>query len=316
MTMGFPKNVKLYEVGPREGFQIEDAIIPTKNKIELINRLNETGLSSIEVTSFVNPKWVPNMADAEQLLLGIEKHPTIDYRTVYLNIKGLERAFASNVKIDGVVSLSASNVFAKRNTNKTADELVQTIPDWVKTYRGFGIPVDQFVVMATFGCNFEGEIALEQVMDVLRKGVNTAAQLGETIQSLKLCDTMGWASPEQIKRTIFAIKNEWPEMDLILHLHDTRGLGIANAYSALQEGVNQFESAIGGLGGCPFAAVKGAAGNVATEDLVFLCENIGIETGVNLQKLLECVELAESIVGRALPGHLKSGGLHLEKSNV
>ena len=115
MKMGVPKNVKIYEVGPREGFQIEDAIISTKNKIDLVNRLNETGLTSIEVTSFVNPKWVPNMADAERLLLGIDRHPSIDYRTVYLNIKGLERAFASNVKIDGVVSLSASNVFAKRN---------------------------------------------------------------------------------------------------------------------------------------------------------------------------------------------------------
>lgn len=314
--MGFPQQVKIYEVGPREGFQIEDAIIPTSSKVELVNKLNETGLKSIEVTSFVNPKWVPNMADAEQFLLEIERNPTIDYRTVYLNLKGLERAIAANVKIDGVVSLSASTTFAKRNTNKTAEELIQTIPEWVQAYKAFGIPVEQFTLMATFGCNFEGEIALAQVMNVLEKGIQLAADQGETIRSLRLCDTMGWANPEQIKRTIFTIQQQWPELELILHLHDTRGLGIANAYSALQEGVYQFESAIGGLGGCPFAAVKGAAGNVATEDLVFLCENLGIETGIDLHKLLDCVTVAETILQRPLQGHLKAGGLLLQNNTV
>ncbi|MER2107101.1 MAG: hydroxymethylglutaryl-CoA lyase [Solibacillus sp.] len=314
--MSFPQHVKIYEVGPREGFQIEDALIPTTSKVELINELNETGLTSIEVTSFVNPKWVPNMADAEALLLAINRELNVDYRTVYLNLKGLERAFAANVKIDGCVSLSASSTFAKRNTNKTTDELIQTIPAWVESYKAYNIPVEQLIMMATFGCNFEGEIELAQVMNILKKGIDLATEHGETIRSLKLCDTMGWANPEQIKRTIFAIKNMWPELELILHLHDTRGLGIANAYSALQEGVNQFDAAIGGLGGCPFAAVKGAAGNVATEDLAFLCENLGIDTGLNLEKLLNCVNLAETILARPLQGHLKTGGLLLQKDPV
>lgn len=314
--MGLPKKVVVYEVGPREGFQIEDQPVLTKDKVEFVNKINQTGLTSIEVTSFVHPKWVPNMADAEEVLSKIDRVPNVAYRTVYLNVKGLHRAIQANVNIDGVISLSASNQFAKRNTNKTTDELLGTIPAWVEAYREVSIPVDQIALMATFGCNFEGVISIEQVLNVLRKGKAALERNGETLRKLKLCDTMGWANPEQIKRTLFAIKNEWPELDIILHLHDTRGLGMANAYAALQEGVTEFESAIAGLGGCPFAAVKGAAGNISTEDLVFLCESLGIETGINLEALLECVELAENIVGRNLPGHLRSGGLLLKSKTV
>ncbi|MEL4024260.1 hydroxymethylglutaryl-CoA lyase [Lysinibacillus endophyticus] len=312
--MPLPSSVRIYEVGPREGFQIEDQLIKTEDKVNFINNINQTGILDIEVTSFVNPKLVPNMADAEVLLANIVRNPNVNYRAVYLNIKGLSRAIEQDITIDGQVSISASDIFAKRNTNKSADELLDTIPDWVSAYRKFGVPVDQFALMATFGCNFEGVISLEKVMSTLRKAKSLLEENGETLRKLKLCDTMGWANPEQIKRTIFAIKNEWPEIDIILHLHDTRGLGLANAYAALQEGISEFESAIGGLGGCPFAAVKGAAGNIATEDFVFLCENLGINTGVNLSRLLECVELAEKIVGRELPGHLRSGGLTLVKT--
>lgn len=312
--MALPKKVVIYEVGPREGFQIEDNPVTTEDKVKFVNAINKTGLSSIEVTSFVSPKWVPNMADAEAVLSKIDRQSGVDYRTVYLNVKGLQRALEANVTIDGVLSLSASNTFAKRNTNKSIDELLDTIPDWVQAYQGAGHAADQIALMATFGCNFEGTVTLDRVMDVLRKGKNKLEENGETLRQVKLCDTMGWANPEQIKRTVHAVQNEWPELSIILHLHDTRGLGIANAYAALQEGITEFESAIGGLGGCPFAAVKGAAGNIATEDLVFLCEEIGIETGVNLASLLECVELAENIVGRSLPGHLRTGGLLYQKT--
>ena len=311
--MTLPKKVEIYEVGPREGFQIEDQLIATEDKVNFVNSINQTGISNIEVTSFVNPKLVPNMADAEEFLAKIDRNPNVNYRSVYLNVKGLKRAIEQNITIDGVVSISASDIFAKRNTNKSAEELIGTIPQWVASYQEVGIPVDQFAVMATFGCNFEGVISLDRVMSTLRKAKSILEENGEALRKLKLCDTMGWANPEQIKRTVHAIKNEWPEIDIMLHLHDTRGLGCANAYAALQEGITEFESAIGGLGGCPFAAVKGAAGNIATEDFVFLCESLGIETGVDLGKLLECVEIAEKIVGRDLPGHLRSGGLPLAK---
>ncbi|HWL13076.1 MAG TPA: hydroxymethylglutaryl-CoA lyase, partial [Ureibacillus sp.] len=188
--MALPKEIVIYEVGPREGFQIEDQIIATEDKVKFVNQINQSGLKSIEVTSFVNPKLVPNMADAQAFLAQIERNANVDYRTVYLNVKGLNRAIEEDVKIDGVVSISASNIFAKRNTNKTSDELLGTIPQWVEAYQQIGIPVDQFAVMATFGCNFEGEISLEQVMSTLRKGRTLLEENGETLRKLKLCDTM------------------------------------------------------------------------------------------------------------------------------
>lgn len=303
------KKVLIYEVGPREGFQIENVPISTKDKVRLIDSLSETGLSSIEVTSFVSSKWVPQMADAEEILASIKRNEQIAYRTVYLNLKGLERAFLSQVTIDGVLMLTASNTFSKRNTNKNVAETLASIPTWIESYKRFQICVDQVVIMAAFGCNFEGEIELEHITELLSKTIQFAEEKGEKIKKVKLADTMGWANPEQIKRTINAIKLEWPHLEIILHLHDTRGLGLANTYAALQEGVYQFESAIGGLGGCPFAAVKGAAGNVATEDLIFMCQELGFETNINLESLLQCTRLAEEIVGRPLPGHLLKGGL-------
>jgi hydroxymethylglutaryl-CoA lyase len=186
------------------------------------------------------------------------------------------------------------------------------MPNWISAYQEAGIPVDQVAVMATFGCNFEGHIPLERVVQLIEKVDHLLNENGEQLKKIKLADTMGWANPEQMKRTIFAIRNKWPDAEIILHLHDTRGLGMANAYSALQEGVSHFESAIGGLGGCPFAKVKGAPGNISTEDLVFMCDEMGIETGVDLAKLLECVKLAEGIFGHDLPGHLHRGGLFRE----
>jgi hydroxymethylglutaryl-CoA lyase len=303
------EKVVLYEVGPREGFQIEDGPFTTDQKIMLVNELNNTGIQSIEVTSFVSPKWVPNMADAEEVLNGIERKENISYRTVYLNIKGLQRALKSNVTIDGVISLSASNTFSKKNMNKTIDEILQEFPHWIHAYQDANISVEQIVLMATFGCNYEGDIPLSQVLTVLRMGIEKSEENGHKIRKLKLADTMGWANPEKIKRTIYAIKKEWEDIEIILHLHDTRGLGLANAYSALQQGIREFETAIGGLGGCPFAAVKGAAGNIPTEDMAFMCEEMGIHTNLDLDALLNCAKIAEQIVGHQLPAHLLRGGL-------
>jgi hydroxymethylglutaryl-CoA lyase len=310
MLYNLPKKVTLYEVGPREGFQIEDGPIATHQKIGLVNELNHTGIQSIEVTSFVSPKWVPKMADAEEVLNTIERKSHVAYRAVYLNINGLQRAMQNNVTIDGVLMLSASNTFSKRNTNKDIQETIQQQPMWIDAYLEAGVAVNQLVVMAAFGCNFEGDIPLKDVMRIIKKTmIKVGEENGQQITKLKLADTMGWANPEQIKRTIYQIKEEWPDMEILLHLHDTRGLGLANAYAALEEGVVEFETAIGGLGGCPFAAVKGAAGNIATEDLAFMCEKMGITTGLNLEALLNCTQLAEEIVGHKLPAHLKSGGL-------
>jgi hydroxymethylglutaryl-CoA lyase len=307
--MGLPKSVFIYEVGPREGVQIEDGPISTDDKVSFINAISQTGVNSIEVTSFVSPKWVPQMADADEVLSRINRKPDVSYRAVYLNIKGLERALVHNVKIDGVIALTASSIFSKRNTNKTVEEAIELLPNWITKYQELQIPVDQIALMTAFGCNFEGDISTERVLSVLQQALTKAEVYGEDISKFKLCDTMGWANPEQIKRTIYSIQEKWPEKGIILHLHDTRGLGLANVYAAIQEGVREFESAIGGLGGCPFAAVKGAAGNIATEDLVLMCEEMGIDTGINLDSLVECATMAERIFGHELPGHLSKGGL-------
>lgn len=307
--MGLPKNAVIYEVGPREGVQIEDGPISTDDKVNFVNAINQTGIKSIEVTSFVSPKWVPQMADADEVMSKIKREPGISYRAIYLNIKGLERALLHAATIDGILGLTASNIFSKRNTNRTAEEAIDFLPDWIKKYQELNIPVDQVALMTAFGCNFEGDISLERVISILNQVILKNQEFGEDIMKIKLCDTMGWANPEQMKRTIYAVRDKWPDKDIILHLHDTRGLGLANVYAALQEGVNEFESAIGGLGGCPFAAVKGAAGNIATEDLVLMCEEMGIETGINLEALLECVTMAKRMVVHELPGHLAKGGL-------
>ncbi|WP_249870774.1 hydroxymethylglutaryl-CoA lyase [Oceanobacillus saliphilus] len=307
--MSLPKSIKIYEVGPREGFQIEDGPISTGDKVELINKLNHTGISSIEVTSFVSPKWVPKMADAEKVLHLMEKKPNVEYRTVYLNINGLRRALNNNVTIDGVLLLTASNTFSKRNTNKSIQKTLYDLKDWITVYKESGLKVDQLALMAAFGCNFEGNITLPQTVNIIQNAMSIAEENNEKIRKIKLADTMGWANPQQIKRTINIVKENWPEIEIILHLHDTRGLGLANAYAAMEEGVREFETAIGGLGGCPFAAVKGAAGNIATEDLVFMCEEMGIDTSIDLEGLLECTKFAEEIVGHRLPAHLTTGGM-------
>ena len=307
--MALPKKVSLYEVGPREGFQSESNPIPTEDKISFVNELGKTGLKHIEVTSFVSPKWVPQMADAEILLQNIERFPGVTYRAAYLNLRGLQRALNNEVTLDGSLVLSASDAFSKRNMNKSTQEMFDKLPEWIEAYKEANIRVKQMGFMASFGCNFEGYIHLDHLMKLMGDVINLADSYGETIQKVKLADTMGWANPEQIKRTVCTIQDKWPELQIHLHLHDTRGLGLANVYAALQEGLWEFDTAVGGLGGCPFAAVKGAPGNISTEDVAFLCEQMGIDTGLDLNKLVHCAKLAEKIVGRELPGHLARGGV-------
>jgi len=311
-----PMNVIIHEVGPREGAQIEDPPIPTAAKVTLSNALSETGLQSIELVAFVSPKWVPAMADAEDVLARITRKPGVRYTGIYLNVQGLERALAAQCSIDGQLSISASETFGKRNTNRTMEEAFAAQPAFIAAYKAAGIAVDEILIAAAFGCNFEGYIPLERVTDCIARLIAIAEEHGEKIARVKLLDTMGWANPEQIRRTIDRVRTLWPNLEIALHLHDTRGLGLANADAALREGVRHFDSAIAGLGGCPFAAVKGAPGNITTEDFAFMCEEMGISTGLDLDKLVGCSALAEEIFGRDLPGHLSKGGLFRAKRPV
>ncbi|MQA77949.1 MAG: hydroxymethylglutaryl-CoA lyase [Streptosporangiales bacterium] len=299
--------VELHEVGPREGFQFEGIGQPDKistaQKVELVEALAQTGLRKIQVTSFVSPKHVPQMADADDVSTQVRSFPGVAYDAVYLNDKGLERAIAAGIyEIDGHVSLTASETFSKQNQRRDMAADIEMQRKQLTLYRDHGIPVRSGTLMAAFGCNYEGDISVERVLECVGIMHDLAAEFDTQIDDALLADTMGWADPDQIKRVIGAVRERWPAMSVSLHLHDTRGTGIANVYAALETGVTAFDSSVGGLGGCPFA--KTVAGNVATEDIVFMCERMGIETGVDLGRLVEVVKLAEEIVGHPLPGKL------------
>ncbi len=302
-----PRSVTIREEGPREGFQIEP-LIPTEEKVRLIDALSETGVRYLNVTSFVSPKWVPQMADAEDLTARITRRPSVTYVATYLNLKGLERALATGrLHCPGVLAVAASDPFARSNQNRSIDEIEAEYPSLVTRYRELGLPVHG-AVMAAFGCNFQGEVPQEDVLARIAAQVEACRQGGVALNELMLGDTMGWANPAQVQRLLGAIRDRWPDLRLTLHFHDTRGLGIANVLAALGMGIDTLDASVGGLGGCPFAGHKGAAGNVATEEVVFLCHEMGIETGVDLDRMLGCAALAEEIVAHPLASKLLHGG--------
>jgi hydroxymethylglutaryl-CoA lyase len=304
-----PKKVEIREEGPREGFQIEKNPIPTERKIEFIDALAHTGLTHIQIVSFVDPRRVPNMADAEAVVAGIHPQPDVHYTGLWLNDKGFERAIATKrLHVTGGLNLSASEAFLKRNQNRTIAEQIASLPTTLALYKAHHVPIDGGLISAAFGCNFAGDIPAERVVELVGKLIEIAAAHGVPFKRLTLADTMGWATPTTIKRVVGAVRERYPDLDIVLHLHDTRGMGIANAYAGLEMGVQLFDSSVAGLGGCPFAGHAGAAGNVCTEDLVFMCEEMGIETGLNLDALIECANLAESVVGHPLPGSVMKGG--------
>jgi hydroxymethylglutaryl-CoA lyase len=304
-----PKSITIHEEGPREGFQIEPGPIPTGRKIEFIEALAETGLKHIQVVSFVNPKKVPGMADAEDVVRGFRPKPGVAYTGLWLNEKGLERARATGkLTLEGKISIYASEKFSMRNNNRTAAQEFEYARRVVDEYKAQGIPVERGSIASAFGCNFQGDIPTSTVLDILRRIFEIAEENAIELKEISLADTMAWATPSAIRRTLGAIRDKYPDMRINLHLHDTRGMGIANAYAALEMGVDMFDSCVAGLGGCPFAGHKGAAGNVCSEDLVFMCEEMGIKTGIDLEKLIECARLAEEIVGHPLPGSVMKGG--------
>lgn len=305
-----PSTVEIHEEGPREGFQIEPGPISTVDKVKLIDALSKTGLKHIQACSFVNPRLVPGWADAEKVVENFDAHENVEYTGLYFNGNGLDRAlaFKDKLTISGSISLTASEGFTKKNLNRTHAENMAAMERHVMSHLELGIPVNRIGVMAAFGCNYQGDISPGTVIKTLEDGMQIAAQTGAEITLFSLADTMGWAAPHRIERVVGEVRNVWPDMTISLHLHDTRGLAIANAYSALKMGVRQFDSTVGGLGGCPFAGQPKAAGNICTEELVLLCEELGIATGVDLDQLIEVGRLAEDIVGHQLPGELIHAG--------
>ena len=305
-----PKRVKIREVGPREGFQFEKGAITLEAKISLVDTLSATGVKTIEFTSFVSPKWVPQMADAEAMVAGIRRVPGVAYEAIWLNVAGIERAaqHRNRLALRPTFSVAATDTFMRKNTNRSVDERLEEMPSWAERYQALGMDWLDVGVMAAFGCNYEGDVEPRAVVGVLEKVERKALACGSRLGGIGLADTMGWANPLQIKRLVGAVRERWPSAPIKLHLHDTRALAIANVVAALEMGIEYFDSAVAGMGGCPFAAHKGAAGNVTTEDVVFLCQEMGIETGVDLDAMIAAGQLAERVVGHELPGKLKSGG--------
>jgi len=305
-----PKRVDIHEEGPREGFQIEPGPITTERKIALVNALSETGLKRIQIASFVNPKRVPGWADAEAVVNGFRPRDGGRYTALWFNEKGLERAIAlkHRLSLRGVISLCASEPFLRRNQNRDFAENARVQHAQIALFKANGVAAEGISIMAAFGCNFAGEIPVATVVDTVAQGHDIAADHDLAVKTLSLADTMAWATPQNIKRVVGAVRERWPELRINLHLHDTRGLGLANAYAGLEMGVASFDASVAGLGGCPFAGHKGAAGNVCTEDLVFMCEEMGIATGIDVDKLIAAAQLAEDIVGHPLPGSVMRGG--------
>jgi len=305
-----PSKVNIHEEGPREGFQIEPGPISTEDKIKLIDALSDTGLKHIQACSFVNPRLVPGWADAEAVVEGFTAREGVHYTGLYFNGNGLDRAraFDGKLTLSGSISLTASEGFTKKNLNRTHAENLAAMKRQAEKHLEAGIKVNRIGVMAAFGCNYQGDIAPETVVRTLEDGMWVAEETGAEIDLFSLADTMGWAAPHRIEQVIGTVRERWPEMTISLHLHDTRGLAVANAHAGLKMGVSQFDSTVGGLGGCPFAGQPKAAGNIATEELVLLCEEMGIETGVDLDNLIEVGRMAEEIVGHQLPSELLHAG--------
>ena len=306
-----PSSIEIHEEGPREGFQIEPGPISTADKIALIDALSETGLAEIQTSSFVNPKRVPGWADAEAVVDGFKRRDGVRYTGLWLNERGLHRALdAKDLFMRGSISNVASESFMIRNTNRNREENIRVQHAQIEIYKKHNVPVQRGGVMAAFGCNFEGEIPPSKVVQTIQEIFDIADEHDIMLDYVSLADTMGWASPLSIKQVVGAVRDKWPDLKIALHLHDTRGLGVANAYAGLEMGVTSFDASVAGLGGCPFAGRDGkpAAGNVCTEDLVFMCDEMGIETGVDLEPLIEAAQLAERIVGHDLPGSVKNGG--------
>ena len=303
-----PKRIDIHEEGPREGFQIEAGPISTADKVRFCEALAETGLHDVQCVSFVDARRVPGMADAVEVAQTIRQRPDVHYTGIALNLRGYERAVQTPLHITGSLQMSASNTFSIHNTNKNNEETLIEQRRQLEFFRDRGIEVDTAIVMTAFGCNFEGAIAPETVRDCVGRLLDLADEFGIKLDRMRLADTVGWASPLSVQRVVGVVRDKWPDLKLGLHIHDTSGTGMANALMGLQMGIDSYDTACAGLGGCPFAGHKGAAGNICTEDLVFMAHEMGIETGIDLDALIECARMAEDIVGHPLPGKIMHGG--------
>ena len=290
--MQLPKHVKLVDVGPRDGLQNEKSPVPAAVKIELVQRLQAAGLKNIEVTSFVSPKWVPQMADNAEVMAGIQRQPGVRYSVLTPNMQGLEAALAAPKHWwpdEIVVFAAASEAFSQRNINCSIAESMTRFAPVVAAARAAGIHV-RGAMSCTVGCPYEGEIAPERV------GYLAGLMKDMGVQHIGVADTIGVGTPHKVQRAIEATLQHYDIADVSGHFHDTYGQALANTLAAMELGVWQFDTSVAGLGGCPYA--KGATGNVATEDVLYMLHGMGIATGIDLDKLVDAGKFISDFLGR------------------
>jgi hydroxymethylglutaryl-CoA lyase len=298
MRRDLPEAVEIREVGPRDGLQNEP-VIPVERRIRLIDALSGTGLRRIEAASFVSPKAIPPMAGAEAVMAGITRAPGVVYSALVPNVKGAERALAADADELEVV-VSASETHNQRNVRRSVAESLAGAAELVALAHDAGTPVEA-IVSTAFGCPYEGDVAPARVAEV------AAALRDGGADRLSLGDTTGMATPRRVDDVLDALAAQGIDTATVgLHFHNTRGTGLANVFAGLERGVTRFDASVGGLGGCPYA--PGATGNIVTEDLVHMLEDMGIATGVDLDALVACAHLAEELVGRELPSQVLRAG--------
>ena len=299
-----PSSVRVREVGPRDGFQNEPEVIATDDKVALIDCLSQTGLRRLEVTSFVRPDVIPQLSDAEDVLRAITRNPDVSYSVLIPNERGLERALAGDFEFDEVnLFLSASETHNTKNVNRSIEESLSGLEQVVARARDAGLRCEG-VISVSFGCPYEGDVPIERVLSIARR----LAAAG--CEEVAFGDTTGMANPMQVRGFFERAREELPGsssgVELTAHFHNTRGQGLANVLAALESGIDSFESSFGELGGCPVP--RGATGNIATEDLVSMLHEMGLETGIDLERLLGCARRAQETLGRPFSGHLLTAG--------
>lgn len=297
MPLRLPEKVRIVEVSPRDGLQNEKTVVSTQDKIKLIDALSETGLTHIEVSSFVNPRWIPPLADAQEVFAGIRRKPGVVYSALIPNLKGYERA--ASVGIDeAVIFMSSSETHNRKNINKSIDETFPVLREVAEAAIADGKTVRAYI-STVFGCPYEGPVDPRRVLEITRELLDMG------VREISLGDTVGLANPQQVTRIVEMMAQEVSLDRLALHFHDTRGTALANVLAGLLAGITTFDSSLGGLGGCPYA--PGATGNVASEDMIYMLEEMGVRTGVDLNRMVESSRFMQGVLGRELPSrYLKS----------
>jgi hydroxymethylglutaryl-CoA lyase len=300
MAAELPQSVRIREVGPRDGFQNEPEVIPTEEKIRLIGKLADTGLKRIEVTSFVRPDVIPQLADGAEVLTRFEPREGVAYSVLIPNRRGLENALALRDRFqEANFFLSASETHNRKNVNRSVGESLRDLEETIGAARDAGIRCEG-VISTSFGCPYEGEVPPERVFEI-------AEQLRSFgCEEIAFGDTTGMANPRQVREFFVAAQDRLADVELTAHFHNTRGQGLANVLAALEQGIDSFESSFGELGGCPVP--PGSTGNISTEDLVSMLEEMGVGTGVDLAKLIEASAEAQKVLGRPLGAHLLTAG--------